>query len=119
MSQELESFLLARQAEWSRLGIMVNGAELCGEILTLLHEAQLAADAGILSLESAAAESGYSKDHLRRLARQGRIIPIRRGRRLSFRRGDLPRKPPVDPATPTSYDGVADARQVAVRRSRR
>ena len=78
----------------------------------------VASDA-LVSLEVASTESGYSSDHLRRLARGGGLPSTRRGRRLFFRRGDLPRKPTsVDAAAPVRYDPLADARRVAARRTR-
>ena len=50
----------------------------------------------VLSLTEAAASSGYSAAHLARLVKQGKLrtlrLPESRGR-LSFRQGDLPRKP--------------------------
>jgi hypothetical protein len=71
----------------------------------------------VLSLHEAAAESGYSCDHLRRLVRLGRLPAHRRGRFLLFRTGDLPRKPAmVDGESPRAYDARADARRVATRR---
>jgi excisionase family DNA binding protein len=72
----------------------------------------------VLSLAEAAARSGYSADHLRRLHRDGELTATRNGRRLLFRAGDLPKKSTaVDPRSSEEYDPNAHARQVAVRRS--
>lgn len=82
-------------------------------------EAVLDARAGeLLSLEQAAEESGYNAHSLRRMARKGRLKAERRGRRLFFRREDLPRKvsaptAEVDGPRRVGYDPVADARMVA------
>ena len=73
----------------------------------------------LVSLAQAALYSGYSKDHLRRLARSGAVPVTRRGRRHFFRLGSLPRKAlPFDAPQLPQYDVVADARQVIARRFR-
>ena len=85
-------------------------------------EAVLDARAGeLLPLARAAEESGYNRDSLRRMARNGRLKAERRGRQLFFRREDLPRKTPertaeVDGPQPMGYDPLADARMVARQR---
>lgn len=50
-----------------------------------------------LTAEEAAAESGYSADHLRRLARQGKVPTAGDGGRLRIERRHLPRKPGQGP----------------------
>ena len=75
-------------------------------------------DEALLGLRDAAARTGYSSDHLRRLHRQGKLPARRDGRRLFFRAGDLPKKPAVVDAHPfKAYDPIADARRVATRTS--
>lgn len=49
----------------------------------------------LLSLESAARESGYSSDHLGRLVKSGQLMNYGRKHAPRVRRGDLPRKPPA------------------------
>jgi excisionase family DNA binding protein len=72
----------------------------------------------LVSLAEAASYSGYSKDHLRRLARAGELPVTRRGRRPFFELGNLPRKAPAfDAPQLRQYDVAADARQVFARRS--
>lgn len=46
-----------------------------------------------LDTVGAAAESGYSEDHLRTLIREGRLRHTRNGRKILIRRCDLPRHP--------------------------
>jgi hypothetical protein len=88
------------------------------EAATELESALDEAEMEMLGLEAAAAYSGYSPDHLRRLVREGGLPTERRGRRLYFRAGALPRKPGrFDELAPGGYDPVADARQVADRRA--
>jgi hypothetical protein len=73
-----------------------------------------AKDDAELSLSEAAAKSGYSGDHLRRLHRLGKLPAYRKGRNLFFRSGHLPRKPTAPGLSP--YDPVADARRVISQR---
>jgi excisionase family DNA binding protein len=109
----------ARRSEWTRFGIQVEGARLADEVLADLERVLRTSTEEVLSLAEAAYTSGYSADHLRRLVRDGRLPAERRGRRLHFRRRDLPKKPErtVDRLPPAGYDPAADARQVAARRS--
>lgn len=104
----------SRGDELARLGAHVDGAKLCGEVLADFEAVLATEDEELLNLDEAADRSGYSKDHLRRLVREYKLRAVRRGRRLSFRAGDLPKKPFVVDAGPVrAYDPVADARRVA------
>ena len=99
-----------RQSEWARIGARVDGARVCEDVLQDFEAVTRAEDDAELSLSEAAAESGYSSDHLRRLHRLGKLPAYRKGRNLFFRSGDLPRKPTAPRLSP--YDPVADARRV-------
>ena len=72
-----------------------------------------------LPLREAALESGYTEEHLRRLARRGTLpVERKRGRRsqMRIRRGDLPTKPRRDGRTKSDrvgYDPNEDARGIA------
>lgn len=72
-----------------------------------------------LTISEAAAESSYSEEHLRRLARNGELPVQRNGgpkSRMYIRRGDLPIKRHRDgPEEPESvaYDPLEDARAIA------
>ncbi len=108
-----------RREELARLGAQVDGAKLCDEVLADVEALLTGEDESLLSLQEAAARSGYSSDHLRRLHRSGKLPARRDGRRLFFRAGDLPKKPTVvDAVAIRAYDPVADARRVATRTSR-
>jgi len=108
----------ARRDELARLGAHVEGAKLCDEVLADFEAVTTADDEALLGLQDAAARSGYSSDHLRRLHRVGKLPARRDGRRLFFRAGDLPRKATVVDARPVrAYDPIADARRVATRTS--
>ena len=99
-----------RSDELARLGAQVDGAKLCGEVL---HDFELVCqgeDDAELTLDESAELSGYSADHLRRLARDKKVQAYKRGRRLFFRRGDLPKKPlEVDALRIGGYDPAAQA----------
>jgi hypothetical protein len=71
-----------------------------------------------LTLAQAAAESGYSEDHLGRRVREGKIPNAGRPNAPRVRRADLPRKPVRKVAGPTalSYDPAADARSLLASR---
>ena len=72
-----------------------------------------------LTIREAAAESGYSEEHLRRLARRGELPAHRNGgpkSRIQVRRGDLPTKRRKDrrgKPERVTYDPVEDARDIA------
>ena len=103
-----------RQSEWVRIGALVDGARVCEDVLQDFEAVTRAEDDAELTLSEAAAESGYSSDHLRRLHRLGHLPAYRKGRSLFFRSGDLPRKPTAPKFSP--YDPVADARRVTSQR---
>src|SRR6267154_4654446 len=96
-----------RLSEWARLGALVDGARVCEDVLQDFEAVTRAEDDAELNLSEAAAESGYSSDHLRRLHRLGKLPAYRKGRNLFFRSGDLPRKPTAP--RPSPYDPVPDA----------
>lgn len=107
-----------RQQEWSRLGAQVDGGAICQEVVSDLELLWATEDAAELDLEEAAALSGYSSDHLRRLVRTRKLACVRRGHRMYFRTGDLPRKSvQVAELSIGAYNPVADARQVAAQRN--
>ena len=72
-----------------------------------------------LTISEAAAESGYSEEHLRRLARNGKLPVQRNGgpkSRIKVRRGDLPTKRHKDgrgKPERVTYDPDEDARSIA------
>ena len=106
----------ARRDELARLGAQVDGAMLCDEVLAEVEALLNSEDEALLGLQDAAAHSGYSSDHLRRLHCLGKLSARRDGRRLFFRAGDLPKKPSVVDVRPLrAYDPHADARRVATR----
>ena len=116
---ELAAAWRSRAADLRRWASAEGGARALEQAADELETALATAGDELVGLEIASSASGYSADHLRRLARDGEVPSIRRGRRLFFRRADLPRKPAsIDAALRLGYDAVADARRVAARRTR-
>lgn len=76
-----------------RRNATVSAAELCEEILNDFDAFVAAGSEVSLNLQEAAAESGYSPDHLGALVRQGKIPNAGRPNAPRIRRSDLPRKP--------------------------
>jgi excisionase family DNA binding protein len=84
-----------------------------------LEEEVARSESELLTVAEAAEASGYTEDHLRRLAREGRL-PVQRneGRRsrMKIRRGDLPVKVAKDGRRRrdrVDYDPGEDARDIA------
>jgi hypothetical protein len=97
---------------------MVDGAELCEALLADLDASVAQTSEEPLTLREAAAESGYSVDHLGRLIREGKLPNVGRAHAPKIRRRDLPRKTPRQLASPASdsYDPNTDARFLLARR---
>jgi hypothetical protein len=97
---------------------MVDGAELCDALLADLESSVAASSEEPLTLQEAAAESGYSPDHLGRLIREGKLPNLGRTHAPKIRRGDLPRKTThrLASAAADSYDPITDARSLLARR---
>src|SRR5437870_12899574 len=96
--------------EYGQVSALVDGAKLCNAFLADLEQLWCDEDSAEVTLQEASQISGYSGDHLRRLARDGLLKAHRRGRRLYVRRGDLPRKAAVVDVSPqAAYDPRADA----------
>lgn len=82
-------------------------AEAFRECAAALERAVAANENASLSLEDAARESGYSRDHLRHLVADGALPNAGRKHKPLVRRGDLPRRA----ARPSrgGYDPAVDA----------
>ena len=106
----------ARAEAMARLGALVSGAALIGEILADYESANAGRSDEILTLAQAADESGYSTDHLRLLIRQAKIPNAGRHRSPRIRRRDIPRKP-GSPSPPTGVRYLPSASALRVARS--
>jgi hypothetical protein len=122
-----------RRDEWRLLGILVDGAALIDQMLADIADVFDDETELLLTLDDAAARSGYSSDHLARLIRQHRIPNSGRRGSPRIRLGDLPTRAGMNPSiaikgldrgpthdaalTPACYDPKTDARSLASRRS--
>lgn len=100
-----------RADELKRLAANVDGHKVITEMLSDLELLFREEDSEQLTLQKAAQESGYSPDHLGREVRAGRIPNVGRPKAPRIRRGDLPRKPGVLPAT--QHENMFARRQIA------
>lgn len=116
---ELRARWRARREEFARFRATIDGATLCGELLTELESALQAHDDEVLTLRDASVVSGYTVDHLARLIRQGKLANAGRKRAPLVRRRDIPLKT-ISTSRRTgadSYNARSDARSL-VRRLR-
>ena len=122
-TREIELSALA--ASWREQAERLRTLEANGQAAALeqaARELEAAATAWAskpLTISEAAAESGYSAEHLRRLTRSGKLPSHRNGgpkSQLYVRRGDLPskrRKDGREEPGSVAYDPVEDARDIA------
>jgi hypothetical protein len=115
--ESVKAYLNERSREWERLHCMLDGSALCQQLLSLLERLWSFEDRAEVNLDEAARQSGYSRDHLRRLYRQQKLAGRKRGGMLYFRACDVPRKGRFDVVKASNYDPDADARRVAARRT--
>lgn len=116
--EELSATLLSDAAVLRKWGVTAI-ADTVEHCVAAYRQAFVEQQGQLLSLSKAAAYSGYSEDHLRRLARKGALRVVRQGRRLFCEVGSLPNKPSrFDDLRVEQYDVAADARQVIARRFR-
>ena len=84
---------IARRDEYRKLGVLLNGERLCEEVLADLEALSRTETAEVLSLSEAAAISGYTREHLGRLVKQGRLKNVGHPGAPRVIRSDLPVKP--------------------------
>lgn len=82
-----------RRAAMLQFGGLQDGTKIIDEMLADFEEVLRNTSDEVLNLTQAAAESGYTADHLGRLANEGKIVTVGRKHARKIRRGDLPRKP--------------------------
>lgn len=108
-----------RQAEVFRQWGRPDAADMLEEAARQV-EGALTADAdSLLSLDEAAAASGYSKRRLRELLADGRLENRGRKGAPRIRRADLPHRSPASPPhlAGSSFDARAEAESILRRRS--
>lgn len=92
-ASEFEAKWSAEAVAMRRRKVQVDGAALCDEMLADFRLVMAADRETLLNLTEAAAESGYSPDHLGALVRQGVIPNAGRPKSPKIKRSDLPLKP--------------------------
>jgi len=114
--QELQSRWIARRDEFNLSGALVDGAKIVTQFLTDLGTVEEAENAIVLTLKQAAAQSGYSVDHLARMVRSGLLPNAGRRNAPRIRAADLPYRPKqFDGSAKRSYDVSTDARTLRSR----
>ncbi len=103
----------SRRDEYARVGAHVDGARVITEFLSDLDALQRTEGDIELTLAKAATISGYSREHLARLVRAGKIPNAGRAQAPRVRLQDLPRRPKMLAERGTkAYDADADARSL-------
>jgi len=118
-----DDILAKWQAEAAALdhrNALVPGGALCREFLADLEAVIQSEAEEVLTVDQAAVESGYSKEHIARMVRQGTVPNAGRKQAPRIRRADLPRKPGrlLAPSQRVSYDPTTDARDLLCRQRR-
>lgn len=108
----------SRRDEFRALGVQVDGARICDEVLADFGDVVRTESDAVLPLAEAAARSGYSEGHLGRLVRQGKIPNAGRRGSPKIRVVDLPTRlhAVVAERRPKTYDVATDARSLVSRR---
>ena len=118
--EEFHAKWAARRAEWEKLGALVSGARMCEEFIADFENVLTSQDEAVLNTNEAAVMTGYSRERLLGLYRQGKLRGHKKGKNVFFRAGDLPRKPnggrpAVAKSTGVDKDVQAGARRLAER----
>lgn len=98
----------------THVGALVDAARLIPSFLADVEAVRRAEADQTLSLEEAAGTSGYSKDHLSRLIRNGEVPNAGKPNRPRVRRGDLPKKGrrSIAARSGAAYNPSTDARSL-------
>ena len=91
--EELRAKWNARRIEWEKLGVLLSAAKLCEEFMADFENVLTSQDEAVLNTNEAAVMTGYSRERLLGLYRQGKLRGHKKGKHVFFRAGDLPRKP--------------------------
>lgn len=117
LGREILQRWIARRDELARLKASVDGAKLCEDVLSDLDQLLAVRKGETVTLSQAADITGYSKDHLARLIRNGSIWNAGRKHRPLLRVSDLPVRPHrIAASRESGYDPNTDARSLRVRR---
>jgi hypothetical protein len=111
--EEFRAKWSARRIEWEKLGVLLSAAKLCEEFIADFDNVLTSQDEAVVNTNEAAVITGYSRERLLGLYRQGKLRGHKKGKNVFFRAGDLPRKPNGGPAAPTR-DQVAAEQETLV-----
>lgn len=111
--QELRERWNERRDELGKLGALVPGSVLYDMVLVDLTNVIEGLESELLTLTQAAHESGYTREHLSRLVRDGKIPNVGRPNAPRIRRSSLPRKPGhLPPQQTESQIGITSKGQI-------
>jgi len=119
--EEFRAKWSTRRIEWENLGVLLTAAKLCEEFIADFENVLTSEDEAVLNTNEAAVMTGYSRERLLGLYRQGKLRGHKKGKNVFFRAGDLPRKPnggrPIAAREPGAADEEtrAGARRLAER----
>ena len=91
--EEFRAKWSARRVEWEKLGVLLSAAKLCDELVADVEDVFTSQDEAVVNTNEAAVMTGYSRERLLGLYRQGKLRGHKKGKNVFFRAGDLPRKP--------------------------
>ena len=121
--EEFRAKWSARRAEWEKLGVLLSAAKLCQEFILDFDDVLTSQDEAVVNTNEAAVITGYSRERLLSLYRQGKLRGHKKGKNVFFRAGDLPKKPKGQLVTlsrgfttpPANEETCANARRLAER----
>src|SRR5438309_10853981 len=109
--EEFRAKWSARRTEWEKLGVFLSAAKVCEEFIGDFENVLTSEDEAVVNTNEAAVMTGYSRERLLGLYRQGKLRGHKKGKNVFFRAGDLPRKPSggrqvVGPTSTATDDGT-------------
>lgn len=114
---ELEEKWELKAAELRSLSASVDGAAMCQLFIADLHALAAENEDAWVSIAEAAALSGYSQQHIRRLIHSRQLEVDGEGKRRRVRLNSLPRKPSLLPTVKRELHVIAATAEQAVRES--
>ena len=106
--EEFRAKWSARHVEWEKFGVLLSAAKLCEEFVADFDNVMTSQDEAVVNTNEAAVMTGYSRERLLGLYRQGKLRGHKRGKNVFFRAGDWPRKPRGGRAVVAPISQVAD-----------
>ena len=91
--EEFRAKWSARRIEWEKLGVLLSAAKVCDEFIADFDSVLTSQDEAVVNTHEAAVMTGYSRERLLGLYRQGKLRGHKKGKNVFFRAGDLPKKP--------------------------